>query len=96
MALSQQQPSSPHLKLPGNLFAIGALVRSVFTAAGWPREAAHAETVAGFPGEQPRQLITSTQLAAAPILFKQGSPAIFPMSGKGPPGLGGEAGESRG
>ena len=59
-------------------------------AAGWPREAAQAETVAGFPGAQPRQLITSAQLAAAPTLCKQGSPAVQSMSGKGPWGLGGE------
>ena len=49
--------------------------------------------MAGFPGEQPRQSITSTQLAAAPTLSKQGSPAVLPLSGKGPWGLGGEAGE---
>lgn len=96
MTLSQQQPSAPLLKLPLNLFAFGAPVRSVLTAAGWPSEAAHAETMAGFPGEQPGQLITSTQLAAALALCKQGSPAVLPMSGKGPPGLGGEAGELRG
>lgn len=96
MALSQWQPSSPLLNLPLNLFALRTPIRSVLTATGWPSEAAHAETMAGFPGEQPRQSMTSTQLAAAPTLCKQGFPAVLPMSGKGLPGLGGEAGALRG
>lgn len=55
MAFSQQQHSSALWKLPRNLFVFRALGRSVFgaAAAGWPSEAAHAETMAGFPGEQP-------------------------------------------
>lgn len=78
MAFSQQPRCSPLLKLPLNLFALGAPVRSVSLPVGWPSKAAPAETLAGFPDEQPRQLITSSQLAAAPTLCQQGSPAVLP------------------
>lgn len=72
------------LKLLLNLFAFGAREMFVLAAAGWPSKVAHAETMAGFPGEQPRQLITSTQLAAAPTLCKQGSPADSPVWQRAP------------
>lgn len=84
-ALSLWQPSSALRKLPVNVFAFRAPVRSVLAAAGWPSEAAPAETVAGFPGAQLRHSMTSTRLAAAPTLCKQGSPAVFyPRLEKGP------------
>lgn len=96
MALSQGQPGSRLLKWPLNLRAFRAPVRAVLPAEGWASEAAHAERVAGFPGEPQWQLITSAQLAAAPAWCKPGSPfAVLLQLERGPWGRGGEAGELR-